>query len=381
MMITHVKKLDVSTIIDIIMNNKIRVNLADKSYDILIGEGQIASLQQFLAQKNYSKIFIITDENVAKLHLPRLRANMNGVQNFVFEITAGEKSKDFATLETLSEAILQNNIDRNSLIIAFGGGVVGDLAGFLASIILRGVDFVQIPTTLLAAVDSSVGGKTAINSRAGKNLIGSFYQPKLVICDLDFLQTLPDREFRAGYAEALKYGLIEDKEFFNFLDKNLDKIFARDKDLLRQIIAKSCQSKADIVSQDEKENGVRALLNFGHTFGHVFEIETGYSNKLLHGEAVGIGMLMAAKMSTKLDMLDASQYEIIKNHITRAGLNIDLQALSENWNIDVLVQHLYKDKKTENGALTFILLEEIGKAVIKKSVAVDEFRKVVAEFV
>ncbi|MSP33993.1 MAG: 3-dehydroquinate synthase, partial [Rickettsiales bacterium] len=302
------------------MNNEIALNLGEKSYKIRIGAGEINYLPNFLQQKNYSKIFIITDENVARLHLAQLESILQGLNITTIKVASGEQSKSFASLEKTCEEILQQNVDRKSLIIAFGGGVVGDLAGFIASILLRGVDFIQVPTTLLACVDSSVGGKTAINSKSGKNLIGSFYQPKLVICDLNFLATLPQREFRAGYAEALKYGLIDDAEFFDFLDQNLDKIFVIDQNgsqknfvankqnsqeilqktftgdqkILQKIITKSCEIKARIVSQDEKENGVRALLNFGHTFAHSFENELNYSNDLLHGEAVGIGMLMAA---------------------------------------------------------------------------------------
>jgi len=361
------------------MNNEIAVNLGDKSYKIRIGAGEINHLRNFLTQKNYSKIFIITDENVAKLHLAKLHSVLQGFELTTTIVASGEQTKSFGALEKTCEEILQQNIDRKSLIIAFGGGVVGDLAGFIASILLRGIDFLQVPTTLLACVDSSVGGKTAINSKFGKNLIGSFYQPKLVICDLDFLQTLPAREFRAGYAEVLKYGLIEDKKFFDFLDQNLEKIFLKDTKTLQEIITKSCENKARIVSQDEKENGVRALLNFGHTFAHTFENELNYSNDLLHGEAVGIGMLMAAKMSQNLGMIDYAQFEIIKKHIEKSGLNIDLKQIRKNWDQKNLVGHLYKDKKTEHKNLTFILLEKIGQAVIKKGVDEKEFQKIIAE--
>lgn len=397
------------------MNNEIALNLGEKSYKIKIGAGEINYLPKFLQQKNYSKIFIITDENVAKLHLAQLESLLKDHNISSIKVAGGEQSKSFAELEKTCEKILQQNVDRKSLIIAFGGGVVGDLAGFIASILLRGIDFVQVPTTLLACVDSSVGGKTAINSKFGKNLLGSFYQPKLVICDLDFLATLPQRQFRAGYAEALKYGLIDDAEFFDFLDQNLEKIFINDQNglsdnflandknpsqnnflankknspktftidqtILQKIITKSCQIKAKIVSQDEKESGVRALLNFGHTFAHSFENELNYSNDLLHGEAVGIGMLMAAKMSQNLGMIDLATFNKIKNHIEKSGLNIDLKKIRNNWNQQNLANHLYRDKKTENQNLTFILLEKIGKAAIKKSVNIDDFTKIIADFV
>ncbi len=365
------------------MKNKVRVNLDNRSYDILIGANSIEYLAEFLAQKNYSKIFIITDENVAKQHLPRLEEvlKQTKINTKTIVTKSGEQTKSFAFLEKICEEILEQNADRKSLIIAFGGGVIGDLSGFISSILLRGIDFVQVPTTLLSAVDSSVGGKTAINSKAGKNLIGSFYQPQLVICDLNFLKTLPARELRSGYAEVVKYGLIQDKNFFDFLVKNAPRIFALDEEILTQIITKSCQSKAEIVSQDEKENGQRALLNFGHTFGHIFETETNYSSEILHGEAVALGMLMAAKMSFDFGMISEGDFTQIKSHLIDCGFVIDPKKIRASWNEENLTKHLYKDKKTEGGNLTFILLEEIGRAVIKKSVAVEDFEKVLREFV
>ncbi len=363
------------------MENKITLDLGENSYDILVGSKKIDFLPNFLGKNKYSKIFIITDENVASLHLSRLEAVLSQFKLEKIVIKSGENSKSFAVLEQVCEEILAKNIDRKSLILAFGGGVVGDLAGFAASILLRGIDFVQIPTTLLAAVDSSVGGKTAINARAGKNLIGSFYQPKLVICDTDFLATLPKREIRAGYAEILKYGLIFDREFFDFLDQNYENIFAINQNYIEKIILKSCEVKAKIVSLDEKEQGLRALLNFGHTFGHCFEGELNYDNRLNHGEAVGIGMLMAAKMSKNLGFLPENDYKIILQHITKTSLNIDLKAIENNWSKQNLASHLYKDKKTENGKLTFILLEAIGNGFVKKDIEIGEFMKVIDDFV
>ncbi len=364
------------------MTNTIRVNLDQRSYDIVIGANKINYLNDFLAQNNYSKIFVITDKNVADLHLQTLHNNLDK-SSITYEtiITeSGEQTKSFASLQNICEEILSKNADRKSLIIAFGGGVIGDLSGFVASILLRGIDFIQIPTTLLSSVDSSVGGKTAINSISGKNLIGSFYQPKLVICDLNFLKTLPQRELRSGYAEVVKYGLIEDREFFDFLVQNYQKIFTLDEEILTAIIARSCQSKANIVGQDEKENGIRALLNFGHTFGHTFETETNYSDEILHGEAVAIGMLMAAKMSQNLNLISEADYQEIKNHLQNCGFVIDISKIRKNWNHENLTKHLYKDKKTEGGKLTFILLEKIGQAFVKKGVDLEEFKKVLNEF-
>lgn len=364
------------------MQNKIRVNLDHRSYNILVGTNSIEYLHEFLAEKTYSKVFIITDENVAKLHYARLEKVLekNKITREIITTSAGEQTKSFSSLEKICEEILQKNADRKSLIIAFGGGVIGDLSGFVASILLRGIDFIQIPTTLLSAVDSSVGGKTAINSCAGKNLVGSFYQPQLVICDLNFLKTLPIREMRSGYAEVLKYGLIQDKNFFDFLTKNYQKIFAHDEEILSEIIVKSCQAKAEIVSQDEKENGCRALLNFGHTFGHIFETETNYSSEILHGEAVALGMLMAAKMSLNFTMISENDFTEIKSHLQNCGFEIDPTKIRNSWNQENLIKHLYKDKKTEGGNLTFILLEKLGSAIIKKSVALEDFKKVLNEF-
>lgn len=365
------------------MENKVRVDLGQRSYDILIDADAIKTLPEFLNKSNYSKIFVITDKNVANFHLDKLEEVLSEVEipSNLITVDAGEQTKSFQSLEKISEEILQNNVDRKSLIIAFGGGVIGDLSGFIASILLRGIDFVQIPTTLLAAVDSSVGGKTAINSKFGKNLIGSFYQPRLVICDLNFLKTLPERQMKSGYGEVVKYGLIQDKEFFKYLTENYQSIFDFNEDVLRKIITKSCKIKADIVSRDEKEGGVRATLNFGHTFGHIFETETGYSSDIFHGEAVALGMLMAAQMSLNSQMISEDEFSQIKSHLEKSGFVIDPKKIRESWNQESLIKHLFKDKKTENNNLTFILLEGIGCSVIKKSVALEDFKKVLIEFI
>jgi 3-dehydroquinate synthase len=364
------------------MKNKVSVSLEERSYDILIAKNAVEFLAEFLAQKNYSKICIVTDENVAKLHLSSLKKVLKKAKFTpeVVKIKSGEQAKSFKSLEKTCEKILEKGIDRKSLIIAFGGGVVGDLAGFIASILLRGIDFVQVPTTLLAAVDSSVGGKTAINSKSGKNLIGSFYQPQLVICDLNFLKTLSQRELRAGYAEVVKYGFIHDENFFEFLEKNYQKVFACDEEILQKIITRSCEVKAEIVGRDEKESGERALLNFGHTFGHIFETETNYSGEILHGEAVALGMVMAAKMSQNFGMINEADFLRIKLHLENAGFVIDPKKIRSNWNDKNLVSHLFKDKKNEGQNLTFILLQKIGKALIKKAVELKNFEKILSEF-
>ncbi len=364
------------------MKNKVFVALDERSYDILIEANSIEYLTKFLGEKSYSKIFVITDENVARLHLAGLEEVLKKtkISSEIIELKAGEQTKSFQFLERTCEKILAKNVDRKSLIIAFGGGVIGDLSGFIASILLRGIDFIQVPTTLLAMVDSSVGGKTAINSSLGKNLIGSFYQPQLVICDLNFLKTLPARQLRSGYAEVVKYGFISDENFLVFLEKNYQKIFSCDEEVLQKIVTCSCQVKAQIVGRDEKESGERALLNFGHTFGHIFETETNYSELILHGEAVAIGMAMAAKMSQNLGMISADDFFRVKLHLKNCGFEIDPKKIRQNWDEKNLLSHLYKDKKNENQNLTFILLETIGSALIKKAVDLSEFKKVLHEF-
>lgn len=356
---------------------KIKVELEERSYDIVIAKNSLEHLSQFLAQRSYSKIFIITDKNVAKIHLESLKAALPNSEEIILE--AGEQTKSFPHFEKSCEEILAKGVDRKSLIIAFGGGVVGDFAGFLAAILLRGIDFIQIPTTLLAAVDSSVGGKTAINSKSGKNLIGSFYQPQLVLCNLEFLKTLPERELRSGYAEVVKYGLIRDKNFFEFLEKDYAKIFTQDADFLEKIITRSCELKAEIVARDELESGERMLLNFGHTFGHVFETEAGYSDEILHGEAVALGMAMAAEMSQNLGLLSAQESQQIVSHLEKCGFATDPKEIRENWNEENLISHLAKDKKNENKNLTFILLNRIGDSLIKKGVELAEFKKILSK--
>lgn len=365
------------------MVKTIKVDLESRSYDIVIGHNILENLPAKINQlATYSKIFVITDENVAKFHLDNFSRTLGkaGLKHHVLTLNPGEKTKDFNNLEDLCEKILEIGADRKTLLIAFGGGVIGDLCGFVASILLRGVDFIQIPTTLLAAVDSSVGGKTAINSKHGKNLIGSFYQPRLVFCDLQFLDSLPKREFLSGYAEVIKYGLICDGKFFEFLKNNSGRILNKDAEALKYIIAKSCEIKAEVVSKDEKESNLRAILNFGHTFGHVFEAEINYSDELHHGEAVALGMALAAKMSVKLGFLKSSQAEEIINYLKSVELPTSPKDIRSNWDEKHLIEHLYKDKKVENKHLTFILLDDIGSCLIKKDVSENSFIGTINEF-
>ena len=339
---------------------KLKVALGARSYDILIDENALSELPKHLDRSTY----IITDKNVAKLHLKRLEDVLDNILYKTKVLPAGEGTKSFQYLEELCSWLLAEKIERKTTIIAFGGGVIGDLVGFAASVLLRGINFIQVPTTLLAQVDSSVGGKTAINSAAGKNLIGSFYQPKVVIADTSLLRSLPPREVLSGHAEIVKYGLINNVDFFNWLNNN----DLHDEKNLSKAIYESCQAKAKIVAEDEREAGARALLNLGHTFGHAFEAETGFSSKLLHGEAVALGIIMAFKFSTELGLCSAKETEKVITYFTKIGLPTDPRKYLPELNIDALIGHMKSDKKVVDGKMVFILTRGIGKSFIAEGV-------------
>ena len=345
-------------------------------YDIHIGAGLLRSCAPFLLPLlKRPFVAIVTDENVAQAHLENLTKTLDsaGISHVTKIIPPGEASKSFTELETLVDWLLDNKVERQDMVIAFGGGVIGDLTGFAASTLRRGVRFTQIPTTLLAQVDSSVGGKTGINVPQGKNLVGAFHQPSLVLADLDVLQTLPDREFRAGYAEIVKYAAICDRPFFDWLESNLDALKNRDSNALSYAIAKSCQTKADIVAQDEKEHGARALLNLGHTFAHAYENLTGYSDNLLHGEAVGLGMAQAARLSVDLGLCPETDAQALVNHLASAGLPISQTDVKGGpFEATNLVNAMAQDKKVSQGVMTFILMKAIGKAFITNHVSAKQ---------
>lgn len=351
---------------------KLTVDLADRSYDILIGKNLFAEAAKHLLQK---KTYIITDSNVAKLHLTPLKLALQdfGIEAEAKILPAGEGTKSFKHLAEVCDWLLSKKPERKTTIIALGGGVIGDLAGFAASIVLRGINFIQIPTTLLAQVDSSVGGKTAVNSKYGKNLVGAFYQPKLVLADINVLKTLPRREFLSGYAEVVKYGLINNQEFFDWLDNN---DISKEENLAKAIY-ESCRAKAEIVSADEREGGVRALLNLGHTFGHAFEAETGFSDKLLHGEAVALGMVCAFKFSEKLGLCSDSQKVI--QHFEKVGLPTNPRKFIKKWNVEKLIEHMRSDKKVADGKMVFILTKGIGKSFISKDVDEKQLKQFLGE--
>ena len=326
---------------------------------------------------------MVSDANVAPLYAAATVESCNdaGIATDLIIMPAGEGSKSFDNYQKLMERLLELQPDRKTVLIALGGGVIGDLTGFAAATLLRGVPFVQVPTSLLAQVDSSVGGKTAINCAAGKNLIGSFYQPKAVIIDTKTLQTLPPREVMAGYAEVLKYGLIDDAEFYVWLGNKVEAIKSGDGDVLTAAITKSCAAKARIVAEDEHESGKRALLNLGHTFGHAMEKAAGYSDRLLHGEAVALGMLMAADLSAELGYCNHNVKSRMLRHYAAIGLPTSLHGIADaDWNAAMLTRYCYGDKKAEDGTLTFIVLRDIGDAFVAKDVDSALVTKVFDEY-
>ena len=351
------------------------VALGDRAYDIVIGRGVLASLgARVAALRPGVRTAIVTDRTVAKHWLEPAERSLAeaGIPTSRIIVEEGEISKTYAGLEKVSEALIAARIERNDLVIALGGGVVGDLAGFAAAILRRGVDFVQVPTSLLAQVDSSVGGKTGINSPQGKNLLGAFHQPVLVIADTSVLDTLSPRQFRSGYAEVAKYGVLGDEAFFSWLEANHADIFSGGA-AREHAIATSCRAKAAIVSRDERENGERALLNLGHTFGHALEAATGFSDRLFHGEGVSVGMVLAAEFSAKLGMISQGDAARVQRHLATVGLPTHLQdiagfAQEGLSDADALMALMAQDKKVKRGKLTFILLQAVGRAVVASDV-------------
>jgi 3-dehydroquinate synthase len=360
----------------------VEVALGARSYDIVIGRGTLPSLGQRLAAlRPGAKAAIVTDATVARHHLAAaesaLALGRGGVT--VVTVPAGEGSKSFGVFEHVCEALIEARIERGDLVVALGGGVVGDLAGFAAAVIRRGLDYVQVPTSLLAQVDSSVGGKTAIDSRHGKNLVGAFHQPILVVADTALLDTLPARELAAGYAEVAKYGLLGDAAFFARLESDWREVFAGGP-AREQAIATSCRAKAAIVSRDERETGDRALLNLGHTFGHAFEAAAGFSGALLHGEAIALGMVLAFEFSARRGLLPAAEAERVARHLAAVGLPTHLSAIAGLLpDANQLMNLIAQDKKVQRGRLTFILARGIGQAFVAPDVDAAEVRAFLVE--
>jgi 3-dehydroquinate synthase len=363
----------------------VHVSLGERAYDIVIGRGVLHSLgARVAALRPGVRTAIVTDHSVAKHWLAAVEASLAAANVPAAKIVVGEGegTKSYAVLEQVSEALIEAKIERNDLVIALGGGVIGDLAGFAASILRRGVDFVQVPTSLLAQVDSSVGGKTGINSPHGKNLLGAFHQPVLVVADTEVLDTLSPRQFRAGYAEVVKYGALGDIKFFDWLVANRAEIFSGGA-AREHAIAESCRAKAAIVARDERETGDRALLNLGHTFGHALEAATNFSDRLFHGEGVSVGMVLATEFSAELGMISATDAARLTKHLVDCGLPTRLQdiagfAQEGLGDADALLALMFQDKKVKRGRLTFILLKALGQAVIVNDVEPQEVREFLA---
>ncbi|HWA91955.1 MAG TPA: 3-dehydroquinate synthase [Rhizomicrobium sp.] len=355
------------------MSEIIPVALDARSYDIHVGPGLMGQAGALLAPFARGPVPVVTDSNVAKIHLVTLLESGLDMRPIVLD--PGEGTKSFAGLEKLAGALLATGVDRGGLIVALGGGVIGDLTGLAAGLIKRGIAFAQIPTTLLAQVDSSVGGKTAINTREGKNLVGLFHQPRIVIADTDVLASLPPRELLAGYAEVVKYAALGDRAFFDWLEANGAKALSGDRAALAHAVAQSCRMKAAIVARDERETGERALLNLGHTFGHALEAATGYGDRLLHGEAVAIGMALAFKLSVRLGLCPGQDAERFVRHLQAVGLPSSAAGMGS---ADALIAHMRHDKKAKDGRLTFVLVRGIGEAFTTADVPLDALREILS---
>jgi 3-dehydroquinate synthase len=363
---------------------RLRVALAERSYDIAVGPGLIESAgAAILPLLRRRQAVIVTDEQVARHHLPALRRSLDhhGIANHAIVLPPGEGTKDLAHFGRLIDDVLASGIERGTMLIALGGGVVGDITGFAAATLLRGIDFVQIPTTLLAQVDSSVGGKTAINTVAGKNLVGAFYQPRLVLADTASLATLPRREVRAGYGEVVKYGLIRNAGFFDWLEAEGRAVCDLEPSALTRAVMVSCRMKAEIVAADEREIGdYRALLNFGHTFGHALEAETGFGERLLHGEAVALGMVWAFDFAVRLGLASGQDAHRVRRHLAASGLPTTLAEIGLSGDAaDRLLAHMGKDKKVRDGAITLILPRRIGDCFVMRDAPREPLRDFLSE--
>ncbi len=355
------------------------VDLGPRAYDVLVGPGLIEKLPAHLSALGARAVTaVVCDETVAGLHLPAVTAALDGagITHTGIVVADGEASKSFQALESVVDRLLEARIERGDVIVAVGGGVVGDLAGFAASILRRGTGVAHVPTTLLAQVDSAIGGKTAINTRHGKNLVGAFYQPRLVLADTGVLNTLPPRALRAGYAEIVKYGLIGDAGFFAWLEDNGAAVLAGDVAARQHAIVVSCRAKARVVEADERESGERALLNLGHTFGHALETLAGSGGGLAHGEAVAIGMVMAFDLSVRLGLCPAGDATRVQQHLAAAGLPTAIGALGAGWDAGALIEIMAQDKKNIGGQLTFVLARRVGQAFVSRDVSVADVRAV-----
>ena len=365
------------------MQENVHVGLEGREYDILIGPSLLgqagAKIAPLLRRK---KVFIVTEETVAGLHLAALQNGLSaaGIDEVHLVLKPGEGTKNWENLQYVVEWLIAEKAERDDLLVAFGGGVIGDLAGFAAAIVRRGIGFVQVPTSLLAQVDSSVGGKTGINSVSGKNLVGAFHQPRLVLADIDVLGSLTRRDFLAGYGEVAKYGLLGDADFFEWLEINGQKVAGGDTEARIEAVRRCCKMKADIVMRDETERGDRALLNLGHTFGHALEAATGYSDRLLHGEGVAIGCALAFELSQKLGICPQEAPSRVRAHLDHMGMKKDLCDIEgELPDADALIGLMGQDKKVRDGQIAFILARNIGESFVSRDVPMDTVRDVLTE--
>lgn len=357
------------------MTDTLRVELGERSYPIHIGSGLLGRPELFAPHLAHGRAAIVTNDTVAPLYAAALEHTLSaaGARSFTVTLPDGEAHKDWRSLDALYAALLERGADRKTVLVALGGGVVGDVAGFAAATYQRGIPFIQVPTTLLAQVDSSVGGKTAINHALGKNMVGAFHQPLAVIADTATLATLPPRELAAGLAEVVKYGFIADVAFLGWIEAHAAELQARDPAALAYAVRRSCEIKARVVAQDERESGLRAILNFGHTFGHAIEAAMGYGN-WLHGEAVAAGMVLAAKLSAALGRISAMDAARVASTVRALGLPVEPPAFpAEEW-----LMHMGRDKKTEGGRITLILLDALGQAAVVRDAPVAEIERVVA---
>lgn len=352
---------------------KVRVDLGEKSYDIVIGYDINQEIVDFVKGAGYSKkALLVTDTHVGPLYGKQVQQLLTeaGLEAALVQITAGESSKNLTVANDLFTRAIELGLDRKSPVFALGGGVVGDLAGFVAATYMRGVPFVQLPTSLLAQVDSSVGGKVAVNHELGKNLIGAFYQPQAVFMELNYMKTLPQREIYTGLGEIIKYGIIYDADFFAFLEKNREQVLALEPEALVHMIARSCEIKAAVVSEDEKEAGLRRILNFGHTIAHAIEKETGYV-RYNHGEAVATGMVGAAYISRELGLIGEAEYNRVREMIARYSLPLQAAGVT----VDAMYSDIFHDKKTVGGKVTWVLMEKIGQVICRNDVPADVVKK------
>ncbi len=350
----------------------LNLDLGLRSYPIYIDSGLLSSTELFATHIRAKRVCIVTNTVVAPMDLEALKVKLSDFELDEVILADGEAEKSLANFERIMSHLLANEHGRDTTLIALGGGVIGDITGFAAACYQRGIDFIQVPTTVLSQVDSSVGGKTAVNHSLGKNMIGAFYQPKAVIIDINSLDTLPVREFNAGIAEVIKYGILGDNEFFVWLENNIASIKSGDKQVLARMIEKCCQCKADIVANDETEAGVRALLNLGHTFGHAIEAEQGYGN-WLHGEAVATGMVLAAKLALAMNLLEASELRRIENLLTKFDLPLNAP---EDMGFDEFIKHMCRDKKNIGGKLRLIIPTAIGHSVMRDDISEDMLQQI-----